>query len=97
MKFLRSLYSKAVDLEHCSHFHVMFCSFVSFIVMKIKNVDTQEFHSQIKKKNGYLWFWLCSSLKLKKILEKLDSYEKGQRTESVSRSVMSNSLRSHRL
>ena len=85
MKFLRSLYSKAVDLEHCVHFHVMFCSFVSFfIVIKIKNVDTQDFLFQIKKKNGYLCFWLCSSRKLKKILEKLDSYEKGQRTESVS-------------
>ena len=85
MKFLRSLYSKAVDLEHCIHFHVMFCSFVSFfIVIKIKNVDTQEFLFQIKKKNGYLCFGLCSSRKLKKILEKLDSYEKGQRTESVS-------------
>ena len=57
MKFLRSLYSKAVDLEHCIHFHVMFCSFVSFfIVIKIKNVDTQEFLFQIKKKNGYLCF-----------------------------------------
>ena len=94
MKFLRSLYSKAVDLEHCVHFHVMFCSFVSFIVVKRKNVDTQEFLSQIKKKNGYLCFGLCSSRKLKKKknLEKLDSCEKGQRTESISRSVVSNSL-----
>ena len=67
MKFLRSPYSKAVDLEHCVHFHVMFCSFISFfIVVKRKNVETQEFLSQIKKKNGYLCFGLCSSRKLKK-------------------------------